>query len=66
MEINQKGKGIMENKKIYLEIALEKDKRDVAAILVANGYNVGMETVFLNGKARGKKVLAFWKEEKNG
>lgn len=53
----------MENKKIYLEIALEKDKRDVAAILVANGYNVGMELVS-NGKPRGKKMLAFWKEDK--
>lgn len=50
-----------EEKKCYLEIALEKDKRDVAAILVANGYSVKLEVV---GKGRGKKMLAFWKEEK--
>lgn len=49
--------------KIYLEISLEKDKRDVAAIMVANGYSVKLETVS-NGKGRGKKMLAVWKEEK--
>ena len=49
--------------KIYLEITLEKDKRDVAAILVANGYSVALEVVS-TGKGRGKKMLALWKEEK--
>lgn len=49
--------------KTYIEISLEKDKRDMAAILVANGYIVKLETVS-NGKGRGKKMLAFWKEEK--
>lgn len=48
--------------KTYIEISLEKDKRDMAAILVANGYSVKLEVV--NGKGRGKKMLAFWKEEK--
>lgn len=49
----------------YLEISLDKDKRDVAAILVANGYTVSLESIS-NGK-RAKKVLAFWKEgERNG
>ena len=48
--------------KIYLEITLEKDKRDVAAILVANGYSVCLENV-ANGKGRGKKMLTLWKEE---
>lgn len=48
--------------KIYLEITLEKDKRDVAAILVANGYSVALEVVS-TGKGRGKKMLALWKEE---
>ena len=51
-----------EEKKCYLEIALEKDKRDVAAILVANGYSVRIETVATD-KSRGKKMLAFWKDE---
>jgi hypothetical protein len=46
--------------KSYLEISLDKDKRDVAAILVANGYTVSLESIS-NGK-RAKKVLAFWKE----
>lgn len=49
--------------KNYLEITMESDKRTVAAILVANGYSVCVETVCLNGKARGKKMLAYWKEE---
>lgn len=48
--------------KIYLEISLEKDKRDMAAILVANGYSAKLETVS-NGKGRGKKMLAIWKDE---
>lgn len=52
-------------KKNYLEITLESDKRTVAAILVANGYNVCIE-VISNGKGRGKKVLAYWKDEKKG
>lgn len=50
----------MAEKKFYLEISLEKDKRDVAAILVANGYCVKIETV---GTGRGKRVLAIWKDE---
>jgi hypothetical protein len=37
----------------------------MAAILVANGYCVAIEVV-ANGKGRGKKMLAFWKEEKKG
>lgn len=49
--------------KFYLEISLEKDKRDMAAILVANGYSVAIELV-RNGKGRGKKMLVVWKEEK--
>lgn len=48
--------------KTYLEILLEKDKRDMAAILVANGYSVALEVV-RTGKGRGKKMLAVWKEE---
>jgi hypothetical protein len=48
--------------KTYIEISLEKDKRDMAAILVANGYSVKLETVS-NGKGRGKKMLAIWKDE---
>lgn len=55
----------MEQEKTYLEITLDKDKRDMAAILVANGYCVAIEVV-ANGKGRGKKMLAFWKEEKKG
>lgn len=60
--------------KTYIEITLDKDKRDMAAILVANGYSVCLESVS-NGKGRAKKMLAFWKEgevkheryqEKNG
>ena len=47
--------------KTYIEITLDKDKRDMAAILVANGYSVCMESVS-NGKGRAKKMLAFWKE----
>ena len=50
--------------KTYLEILLEKDKRDMAAILVANGYSVALEVVS-TGKGRGKKMLAVWKEEKD-
>lgn len=50
--------------KTYLEILLEKDKRDMAAILVANGYSVALEVV-RTGKGRGKKMLAVWKEEKD-
>lgn len=49
--------------KTFIEISLEKDKRDMAAILVANGYSVKLEVVN-NGKGRGKKMLAFWKDEK--
>lgn len=49
--------------KQYLEITLESDKRAVSAILVANGYSVCVEVVS-NGKTRGKKMLAYWKEEK--
>jgi hypothetical protein len=49
--------------KEYLEIQLDRDKRDIAAILVANGYSVCLETVSV-GKGRGKKMLAFWKEDK--
>ena len=49
--------------KFYLEISLEKDKRDMAAILVVNGYSVAIELV-RNGKGRGKKMLVVWKEEK--
>lgn len=49
--------------KIYFEISLDKDKRDMAAILVANGYSVALEVVG-TGKGRGKKMLAVWKEEK--
>ena len=48
--------------KTYLEIQLDRDKRDIAAILVANGYSVCLETVSV-GKGRGKKMLAFWKED---
>lgn len=51
--------------KNYLEITLESDKRAIAAILVANGYNVCIAVVS-NGKGRGKKVLAYWKDEKKG
>lgn len=47
--------------KTYIEISLDKDKRDVAAILVANGYSACLESVS-NGKGRSKKMLAFWKE----
>jgi hypothetical protein len=49
--------------KNYLEITLDSDKRAIAAILVANGYCVCIE-VISNGKGRGKKVLAYWKEDK--
>ena len=49
--------------KAYLEIQLDKDKREVAAILVANGYCVCIESVSV-GKGRCKKMLAFWKEDK--
>lgn len=49
--------------KAYLEIQLDKDKREVAAILVANGYCVCVESVATcKGK---KKMLAFWKEKGN-
>lgn len=48
--------------KTYLEISLDKDKRDMAAILVANGYSVCLESVS-NGKGRSKKMLAVWKDE---
>ena len=48
--------------KMYLEISLDKDKRDMAAILVANGYSVCLESVS-NGKGRSKKMLAVWKDE---
>ena len=51
--------------KVYFEIALDKDRRDVAAAFVANGYSVCLEVV-ANGKGRGKKMLAVWKEEKDG
>ena len=57
--MNQKEKGIMENK-IILEINLESDKREVASILVANGYAVKIECV-KNGN-RSKKVLVAWRE----
>ena len=50
--------------KQYLEITLDSDKRALAAILVANGYSVCIEVVS-NGKTRGKKMLAYWKEDKN-
>lgn len=50
--------------KQYLEITLDSDKRAIAAILVANGYCVSIEVVS-NGKTRGKKMLAYWKEGKN-
>jgi hypothetical protein len=53
----------VEQEKIYLEITLDKDKRDMAAILVANSYCVAIEVVS-NGKGRGKKMLAIWKEGK--
>ncbi len=49
--------------KVYFEISLDKDKRDMAAILIANGYCVCVELVS-TGKGRGKKMLAVWKEEK--
>ena len=49
--------------KQYIEISLDKDKRDVAAILVMNGYNVAIETVKTD-KGRGKKMLAYWREDK--
>lgn len=51
--------------KVYFEIALDKDRRDVAAAFVANGYSVCLEVV-ANGKGRGKKMLAVWKEDKEG
>lgn len=54
--------GVNDMEKAYLEIQLDKDKREVAAILVANGYCVCLETV-ANSKGRGKKMLAFWKEK---
>lgn len=57
--MNQKEKGIMENK-ILLEINLESDKRAIASILVANGYAVKIECV-KNGN-RSKKVLVAWRE----
>ena len=49
--------------KQYIEISLDKDKRDVAAILVMNGYNVAIETVKTD-KGRGRKMLVYWREEK--
>jgi hypothetical protein len=47
-------------KRQYLEIKSDKDKKDVAAILVMNGYSVAVETV-KHDKGKGKKMLAYWK-----
>jgi hypothetical protein len=47
-------------KRQYLEIKSDKDKKDVAAILVMNGYSVAVETVKYD-KGKGKKMLAYWK-----
>ncbi len=52
--------------KMYFEISLVADRRDMASILVANDYKVGMETVDV-GKGKPRKMLAVWKdEEKKG
>ena len=45
--------------KIYLEIALDKDKRDMAAILVANGYSVCYKNRYRMAKAGRRRCLPF-------
>lgn len=47
---------------MILEIGNDNDKREISAILVANGYTVRKTTVLINN--RRKCVIEYWKGEK--